>query len=475
MKKTSKIFSVVLALVLVFAMAIPAFAADGKITIDNAVAGQDYTIYKMFDFTPVTGDAADDIDANGFYTIADGSPWAAFIAEGGAGADYLAKDEANGTIVWVGEKSEARYAELAKVAVAFAKANDIEGETIKAEAATVEFTGLDFGYYAIDSSLGAVCGLTNTNPSYLQHEKNSEATLEKEVQEDRNGNWYDSNDAAIGQVVNYRATITAGKGVENYVMHDKMEAGLTYGAVTKVTLNGVEVDAVNYVVTAPAADGDTFDVDFTEAFEATLKEKDVIVVEYNATLNENAYVGIEDSNDNEAWLTYGDDNETTHDITKTYTYKLSVDKVDGKGDALKGAGFTLYEKKEGAWVAVGAEIKGEDITTFVWTGLDEGEYKLEETTVPAGYNKAEDIEFTITTDNTAVEGGRIAGDKVEASDPITYDADNQVLKTSVVNLTGGLLPETGGIGTTIFYVVGLALVLGAAVLLITKKRMTCEA
>lgn len=465
MKKTSKIFSVVLALVLVFAMAIPAFAADGKITIDNAVIGQDYTIYKMFDFTAISGGDAGAADAKGFYTVT--ADWADFLAADGAA--YLKEDEANGTIVWVGEQTDARKAELAKLAIAYAKTKGIEGTTIEAESATVEFTNLDFGYYAIDSSLGAVCGLTNTNPSYLQHEKNSEATLEKEVQEDSDKQWYEKNDAAIGDTVNFRATITAGKGAENYVMHDKMEAGLTFGTVTKVTLNDADVATDKYEVKSTGLGDDcAFEVDFTEAFEATLKEGDKIVVEYTATLNGNATVGIADGNENEAWLTYGDDNFTTHDKTTTYTYKLIVDKVDAEGNALKGAGFTLYEKVDNAWVAVGEEVKGEDLTTFVWTGLDEGEYKLEETTVPANYNKAADIEFTITTGDDA------AGNSVTTNNEAVVYADD-ALKATVVNKTGGLLPETGGIGTTIFYVVGLVLVLGAAVLLITKKRMTCEA
>ncbi len=467
MKKTSKIFSVVLALVLVFAMAIPAFAADGKITIDNAVVGQDYTVYKMFDFTAISGGNAGAADAKGFYTIADGSPWVAFIAEGGAGAAYLAKDEANGTIVWVGDETPTRKAELAKLAVAYAKANGINGTKLTADTTTVEFTGLDFGYYAIDSSLGTVCGLTNTNPSFEAHEKNTQPTIDKTVKEDSTGAYGKVNDAEIGDTVNFKTTVKAKANSTNYVVHDTMEAGLTFNA-NSVEIAGLEKD-VDYTVATTCEDGCTFEIVFEQAYLDTITTDTDIVITYSAVLNDKAEI-VTDTNDNTTRLSYGDKATVTEESkTQTLTYYFNLTKTDAEGKQLEGAEFTL-SNAEGvmSFVAIDGGYRvateGETGTTtivagkVVIKGLDADTYTLTETKAPAGYNLLDEaIEVKV---NAATTG-----------DTVTFTPADQ----TVVNKTGGLLPETGGIGTTIFYVVGLALVLGAAVLLITKKRMTCEA
>ncbi len=465
MKKTNKIFSVILALALVFAMAIPAFAAgDGKITITNAVKDQTYTIYKMFDFVPVTGGDAE--SEQGFYTIAEGSPWEAFIAEGGAGAAYLAKDASNGTIVWVGDNTDARKAELAKLAVAYAKANsNITSVSQKATAdGMVEFTGLDLGYYAIDSSLGAICGLSNTNKEYELHEKNEGPTLEKKIVE--GDDLVDANNVAIGDTVTYQAKIKIGKGLKGYVMHDNMSAGLEYTGVTSVTVDGAPVAEANYTVkTADLCADCDFEIAFDDAYTATIGGKEIIVT-YTAELTDAAVVG-STGNPNTAKLEYINETTTEYtpeDIVITYTTKLVVDKVDGEGKPLTGAEFTLTDANNNKYTATVSE----DGTVFTWTGLKEGTYTLEETKVPAGYNKAENVTIEIEcTEPDEVKS---------AADTATWvDSSNGIYETTVKNLTGSLLPETGGIGTTIFYIVGALLVVGAAVLLISKKRMACEA
>jgi LPXTG-motif cell wall-anchored protein len=162
--------------------------------------------------------------------------------------------------------------------------------------------------------------------------------------------------------------------------------------------------------------------------------------------------------------------ETVKDVVIVFTYEYDVNKVDGAGEALTGAGFTLYKKVGSEWVAVGNEIVGGDITTFEFKGLDSGDYKLVETTVPTGYNKADDIEFTIT-----------ASYDIKSNNPqfhkLTINGKEYttgIVVTEVENLTGTELPSTGGIGTTIFYVAGGILVVGAAVMLIAKKRTENE-
>jgi len=459
-----KFFAVLVALVLVLSMGTVALAAGtGSITITNAVAGEDYTIYKMFDFVPLAGDAT-----KGRYTAV--TAWEDFLA----GNEYLELDTDAGTIKWKGAETDVRRAELAKAAVAYAKDNGISGTKITAAGTTVEFTGLDLGYYAVDTSLGAICALTNTNSAATLIEKNGQPTVEKNIVE--GDNLVDANNVAIGDTVNYQATITAGKGTVNYVLHDTMSAGLTFDAGSVVVKKGdaTLTAGTDYTLSTPGSCGCTFEIDLSSAYEETLKEGDKIVVTYSATLDSDAVVG-NTGNPNEIVLKYGNAQETDKDVVITYTTKLVIDKVDEAGTPLAGAGFTLYKKNaEGAYVVVGEIVAGET-TEFVWTGLSEGDYKLSETTTPAGYNTIKDIEFTITcTEPKTVAAATDEAAWTDDSDAIS-DTDEGTFEGTIVNKTGSLLPETGGIGTTIFYIVGLVLMLGAAILLITKKRMTAKA
>ncbi len=469
-----KLFAVLVALTLVLSMGTMAFAANGSITISNAIAGEDYTIYKMFDFTPVDGNAA-----QGRYSYASDA-WKAFV-ETGAGKDYLKFDADNGSIEWKGAtvtEGEAVVADpvavaaLANAAVAYARDNSIEGTKKTAGGATVEFTGLDLGYYAIDTSLGTICSLTNTNSAATLVEKNNGATIDKKIVE--NSALVDANNVAIGDEVDYQSKIVAGKGTVNYVVHDTFSTGLTFDENSVVvTYKGATLEAgegEDYVLTTTCADGCTFEIDFSDAFEATLKEGDEIIITYSATLNEGAVIG-STGNPNEILLKYGNAQVTTKDTVITYTSQLTINKTDAQGTALPGAGFTLYKGTGDTKVAVGEEVKGTDLTTFVWTGLEEGTYTLVETTVPEGYNKAKDIEFTIEcAEPTEVKAADDKATWSTTSDKIAA-VDASVFEGTVVNNTGALLPETGGIGTTIFYVVGGLLMVAAFVLLVSKKRM----
>ena len=480
-----KLFAVLLTLALVLSMGTMAFAAgNGTITINNAVSGADYNIYKMFDFTPIAGDAT-----KGRYTVVDG--WANFLT--GEGAAYLKVNDEAGTIEWNGEETDARKAELAKAAVAYAKANGIAATaTEKAAGTTVEFTNLDLGYYAIDTSLGTLCALTNTNSDFYATEKNEKPEIDKFVQEDSQVNqagegWGKVNDADIDQQVNYKSTITVGVGATNYVMHDTMEAGLTFNNDVVVKLaDGTVVDPANYTVTVKPADGHTFDVAFANTFIEKLEKGTKFTVYYSATLNENANI-VTDGNDNTVKLSYGEDStwETNEHKTTTYTWKMDVLKytMDGTNKVnLAGAKFQLLDKDgkaitfsavAGAAVPtyiVDAEGTVTEITTdangkFEIVGLDEGAYKLNETEAPEGYNKlAAPIDVIITS--TYDEAALTAEYEINNDEPATIEVENK---------TGSLLPETGGIGTTIFTVVGILLMAAAVIVLITKKRMSAFA
>ena len=150
---------------------------------------------------------------------------------------------------------------------------------------------------------------------------------------------------------------------------------------------------------------------------------------------------------------------------------------------MEGAGFTLYKKvpdtskDEGyRWDAVGDEITG--VTTFIFSGLDDGDYKLSETTTPNGYNTIDDVEFTVTAEHDVESDSpaltKLSGDATTGSLEFTSSTSAGSLTTDVVNKKGSVLPSTGGMGTTILYVVGTILVLAAGILLVTKKRMDAK-
>lgn len=486
MKTLKKITSLLLALVMAFAMTISVSATptqgtnddSGSITINNAVVGQIYNIYQIL----VLESYNTEKDA---YSYKANDNWNGFLNSDVIKGVYVNID-AQGYVTW---KDGANAVAFAKAAQEYASDNSIANQgSVTATTTTVSFTGLNLGYYLVDTTLGTLCSLDTTNPNVEMEEKNEVPVNEKTVEEDSTPNVYgEKNDADIGQTVNYKSTITAQAGAENYVFHDKMSAGLSYARVTGITLNGTAVDASNYTVTAPAADGDTFDVTFTQAFCDTLEANDEIVVSYTAVVNENAKIGLE-GNPNDSKISYGDSSHPTTtppSRTITYTWDLDVLKY-ANGDeskVLEDAQFVLLNKEKTkvativsgkitGWVDVPAA--GED-GTITWPantvlttnangkieidGLDADTYYLREVKAPDGYNKlANDVEVVITG-ATTVEG------------KLTYTT----VVSKVNNQSGTELPSTGGMGTTVLYIAGGILVLLAVVLLFVKRRRSEEA
>ena len=474
MKQVKKLASVLLALVMALALTATAFAEGetGSITIKDAVVGQTYTIYQILDLESYNASA-------NAYAYKATTAWNTFINRDDIKGTYVEVD-AQGYVTWKGDADAAAFAKLAQK---YAKDNSITNQgSVTATSTTVSFTGLDLGYYLVDTTLGTLCSLDTTNPNVTMEEKNEVPTNVKTVEEDSTGNYGEKNDADIGQTVNFKSTITAQAGAENYVFHDTMSAGLTYTGVTGITLNGTTVDASNYtVVTEGLTDGCTFEVRFTQAFCDTLKANDQIVISYTATLNENAVIAGE-GNPNTSKVSYGDSSNTKYtpdSQTKTYTWDVDVFKYTMSGEtetALAGATFTLSKNADGsnpiALVSKGNNVyrvakTGEtdtvtEITTdatgkFTIKGLDADTYYLTETAAPAGYNKLAGPVTIVIGENGVVNG--------------TTEAPQGVDEVKVLNQSGAELPSTGGIGTTIFYVLGGVLVVGAAVLLVTKKRM----
>lgn len=480
MKRMKKVLSIILTFVMLLAMAAPSFAEaeTGSITINDAVVGQTYTIYQVLDLESYNASA-------NAYAYKATTAWNTFINSDAIKGTYVEVD-AQGYVTW---KDGADAAAFAKAVQKYAKDNSITNQgSVTATTTTVSFTGLDLGYYLVDTTLGTLCSLDTTNPNAVMQEKNEVPTNVKTVEEDSTGNYGEKDDADIGQTVNFKSTITAQAGAENYVFHDTMSAGLTYTGVTGITLNGTTVDASNYVLSAPAVDGDTFDISFNQAFCDTLKANDQIVISYTATLNENAVIA-GDGNPNTSKLSYGDSSNTkfTPDSqTKTYTWDVDVFKyaesTTGEGKdakteevALAGATFTLSKNADGsnpiALVSEGNNVyrvakTGEtgtviEITTdvtgkFTVKGLDADTYYLTETAAPAGYNKLAGPVTIVIGENGVVNG--------------TTEAPQGVAEVKVLNNTGAELPSTGGIGTTIFYAVGIILMAGAVFFVVRRKR-----
>lgn len=476
MKHMKRFMALFAALALVLAMAVPAFADEpttGSITINKATAGTTYTAYKIFDLDYVK----ETTTTKASYAYTADTNWKAFVTGSGAGAAYVDYNEKTGAVTAKNTFDEEQAPAFAKAALAYAKDSGITGVTEKADASgKVEFKNLALGYYVVDTPMGALCVLDSTIPNVNVDEKNEVPSVEKKV---KAGNTYEaSNTAKIGDTVEFETKINVKKGAANYVLHDTMDAGLTLDKTSiKVVVNDAVVTESETTYAVKTEQGDkkdsdcTFEIVFADAYVAELAGK-TIVVTYNATLNSKAVVG-GTGNNNDTYLKYGNDNNTTHGKTTTYTYEFDVVKTNDADQLLEGAVFSLYTSEDAPTpmnlVAVSKGVyrlptTGETASVTQFTagkvtiqGLAKGDYYLEEITAPKGYNKLDHrVKITInnanlkanTTENTYTDGG-----------------------VKVENKAGTTLPGTGGIGTTIFYLIGGGLMVAAAVLLIAKKRM----
>lgn len=514
--------ALILAVALMFSLTVTAFAADelGSITINGIVEGDTvYEIYRMLDLESY------DI-ATGAYSYTVNSAWVGFFEEGEAGASHMKIED--GYVTWIAAEDDDTKANFAKAALKFAQENHIspvkssktDGEFVittdpDTNKTSGKFSDLPLGYYLVDSSVGALCGLTTTNPDASINAKSGIPTVDKQVIEDSTNSPGATNTADIGQMVEFRTTISVHAGAQNYVLHDKMSKGLSFEhSNEKAYENGqapvgmenatkgvwkIEhivpgvgttnlTEGVDFKVLSPSECGKTdctFDIIFYETFCNKLETNDKIVVHYNAMLNREAIVA-KDGNPNETWLDFGEENESNHDTTQTYTFGIDIVKTDSQNNLIDGAEFKVYDAATGGneipvvklilkddegnelpWdgVTYRRAKAGEEGAVIVVTngkvrvvGFDNGTYYLEETTAPDGYNK-------LTTRQRFI----IADGNLDATfnDGI-YSTGSGV---HVVNKTGSILPETGGMGTTLFITFGLLAVLGTGVLLVTKKRM----
>lgn len=474
-----KIISVLLALVMTLALSVSALAAgEGSITIDNAVVDKTYTIYRIFDLNS----HSDDYKAINYKVSA---KWSAFFEEDADGLKYVDIDN-QGYVTW---KKDASAPKFAAAAIAFAEAKGIANDGQKKAAGnTLTFTGLDLGYYLVKSDLGALCSLDTTMPNVTIQEKNAKPTAEKEVQENSTQKWGKTNDANIGDTVNFKTTINVVDGQpKDYILHDTMSEGLTFKTDSVVVKIGNQTLAAgtNYTVSTSNDDGCTFEVHFKDS---SLKVNDIVVVTYSATVNEKAVIAGE-GNPNETHLSYTNTDSTkgttTPSETRTYTWQFDVlkyaevtkaDSSTREEKPLSGAVFILSKNNKGeAPIALISEDNNvyrvakadetntvTEITTdstgkFTIKGLDSDTYYLIEKTAPAGYNTLKEaVEIVIANNGKVTYNGTV------------------VDTVKVLNQTGTELPSTGGMGTTIFYVLGGVLMAGAFVMLVVRKRMRTE-
>lgn len=473
-----KILNTLLVLAIILVHMVPTIASaateTGSITVEKAVVGETYSVYKI-----LTLETFDKTNNHYIYRI--DTDWTDFVSgDGAAYLEVVTKENGSSYVIWKGTTEDSRVQEFAKKALAYAESNSIAAVDSKtAEGTTVEFTGLPLGYYLVNTSLNdstdTFCNLTTTDTNVTIYEKNTNnPTLDKLVKEDSTGTFGESNSAKIGDVVEYKTTITTGSGVAKYVLNDTMEAGLKLNAASiTVTVNDTTVAAGERTFAVTSTDT-TFKITFADSYILSLPLKTNIVVTYNAILLDTAEVCLTSagatcaSNDNKATLSY--EKETTEEVfTKTYTYDYDIVKTDSENVLLDGAEFKLYDGKN----VVKFNVNGTTYTvspngttdTIVVTdgkvtilGLDLDSYSLEETKAPEGYNP-----LTSPVEAKVSKSGRTATISNNA-----YVSGG----VRVINYTGNLLPSTGGIGTLLFVTIGSLITLAFGVLLVAKLRMS---
>lgn len=516
MKNIKRLASLLLAVVMVLAMAIPVFAAGdtipmegpkegGKVTIDPAVSGQKYDLYQILYLESYS--ITNTESGAGQYSYRPTSAWENFLKTTEV-QEYITL-EASGYVKWNGDPANSRAQEFSRLALKYAKDNAIKPvDTQTAAGTSVVFDNLKLGYYLVDTTVGTMCILNTTNPEFKIYDKNRTPGNIKTIQE--NGDYKNENDVSIGSTINYKSTINAQMGAQNYVLHDSMEAGIDFTGITeiikvdgdkKTPLTAFDPENTDpnqkwdYKLVRPAegatalADGCTFHVEFSQPILDTMLMGSSVDVYYTGKLNQSAVVGAA-GNINTSWLSYGEkgDMKTLPSQTNTKTWEFSIFKftetVSRTRQALPGATFKVClpndEGKAPGSDAAGitfSKVAGTDNTykydpngdvsefttgddgIIYLQGFDQATYYLYEIDAPAGYNKI--------TSAIAVNIGK---------DGVVYqyatEAPNKQI--AVENNAGSLLPSTGGIGTTIFYIVGGVLLIGAGVLLVVRKRMSAS-
>ena len=449
MKTTKRILAVLLAVMMIAAMMVAPASAAGtaKITIDGTHEGATYTLYKLLDLST---------DGTN-YSYKTTAEWNTFF-ETGAGNSFV--NYTGGYVTW----KTGNAADLAALAGAELATKTAYGNyTVGTGLTSIEINTLDPGYYLIKSSMGTLFGVAtaeNGNTRTIT-EKTGLPNINKAV---------DQATHSIGDEVTFTITLNVETGGTNYIIHDQWEAGFTYKDIVSVEYDGGTLAADKYTVTQTG-------VNLTIKFEDSIayESSKAIVVKYKVELNKNAEIA-DAVNQNTVWLTHGaTDVGVTGNTVDVKTFKFDLVKTNDSNMVLDGAKFELYKEDGTTLIPVvkvsdgvyrlavsgetGVEIETKNGVATI-QGVGNGTYKLKETAAPAGYNEITSLAEIII--NGANDTATVTG--------TTYTTGG----VQIINKTGTLLPETGGIGTTIFYVVGIVLVLGAVAVLAVKRRKSAQ-
>lgn len=481
MKLIKKIAAIMFAFMMVVSMSCNVKADEGTstdttgtLTINYVKENQTYKLYKILDLESFSGQ-------NYSYKVAEG--WEKFFSTG-EGKNYININE-NNYAEWNATKDDATYRVFAQKALEYANNTEtitpVKTYTTSTGQTTITETGLALGYYLLDSSVGTLCSLSSSQPNVTIDEKNDVPSVQKSFADGET-----KNNANIGDIITFNTVVNVKKGAQSYVLHDKMSAGLKLNKKLNadndkpvlITKDNHEklIYGTDYTFTETT---DGFTIDFSEAFLKRFEDKEyALIVMYSATLTEEAVIG-GTGNTNETYLKYGVSSESNHSTTTTYTFGIPVLKYTGiEKTSLAGAKFKLYtdsncndestalkfslnnnnkyryDSTNGKTVLTSLETTGRiDIE-----GLEAGTYYLKEIEAPKGYNLlANAVEVQITQD------GKVMVKKGANLEEVT--------EVEVENKTGTVLPSTGGVGTTMIYLVGAVLVLGSGVVLVTKRRV----
>lgn len=504
MKSIKKTLSLLLSVLMLLSLSLTAvFAADSyTISINNAVMGQTYRAYKIFDATHYGDNVA--------YTISTESKWYPIMVNYRQGERESAYNpftftpSAADATVMVVTATPNKTLEAATLAQYLNGKLHTAGpftaaatKTAEGTSVTLNVTGSGEGYYFVDTSLGALCSLDTVTGTNIEiYEKNTAPTLAKTVQEDSTGDYGATATADMNQDVNFRLTVTTGTDSSelegDYVITDTLPGGMDYKTGTLTVKNGGTTWTANTHYTFvynTENDNHVLTITLPETNVEALGANATIVIDYQATVNHGAVVKGE-GNTNTAKLTYLD-YETDNLSATVYTHEIGgtddngnpiFKKVDGATkEPLAGVKFILSKDVEvngtpttyyanldsgyklNRWTVDKSEataIVTGDNGGFLVQGLDADTYILTETETLPGYNLLTDTITVVITEEGNVTYNMTSAGEDDAGTTITVE-----------NNTGTTIPSTGGMGTTIFYVIGSVLVVSAGVLLIVKKRM----
>ena len=495
MKHARKLASLLLALVMVFALATTAFAQDvtvtggtGSITISNAAKGETYTIYKLFDAT----------------VNADGSSIAYTGNVPDSLTDYFTADANDYISATPAAKEGENMSEGLKTALKAWTETATAAATAESDGSALNFKGLEYGYYVVTTSQGKqLISVDSTTPNAKIVDKNSSTPTEL-------SKTANNKDVSIGNTVTYTVSFktsnyygagTEAKEIVSYTIEDTLPDFLTSVNVTSISVDNVVIH--DQTGATPQFNNKKIVIKwYDEANKKFLYDNGATVtITYTAVVTDSAAIDGEGNTNNVTvtWTTKGsaepDPNNKIDTKETIFTYAIALKKVNNKGVALPGAvfEFPFYVKStadatDGAYIYAGTD-PGTDLTNQITTpdsgvivvkGVKSGNYTITEVTAPAGYNKltapvtVEAVKTGKTTTQTTVyldkDGNAVdvSAKEIEVKVDIDTIAATAVV---VVNKAGTELPSTGGMGTTVFYVLGAVLVLGAVVLLVTKKRM----